>query len=259
MIDIHSHILPGIDDGPETMEKSVELAILYELAGFKSVIATPHWISGTRWMPSPKIIFDKIDELNQILKKNNINVAIHQGMEIALDSEIINQLNKNNLLTLAGQSYILIEAPFQRMPLGWESIFFNIISKGHTVVLAHPERCSHLSTNPELADQIIEAGIYMQANYDSFLGYFGKTVKETAFHLAEKGYIHCLATDSHDVVRRHPKNVRYALDAVENRIGRENTELISRKNPQRVLTGLPLKKPVAFINKKQRKKKWLWF
>jgi tyrosine-protein phosphatase YwqE len=99
----------------------------------------------------------------------------------------------------------------------------------------------------------------MQTNYDSFFGYYGKTVKEMAFYLAEKGYIHCLATDSHDTLHRHPKSVRNALDAIENHIGRENTELISKKNPQRVLTDLPLERPVAVINKKQRKKKWLWF
>ncbi len=235
MIDIHCHILPGIDDGPKTINESLQLAHIFEQAGYTHVVATPHAVPGTTWMPGLDEIRDRLDELNPAIAKAGIKLKVLPGMEIALDPNIADLLDHGKVQTLAGTSYGLIEPPFQRLPLGWEQAFFSILSKGFMVLLAHPERCAQLIARPHLCDQLIECGVYFQVNWDSFLGHHGRATEKMAIYLATKGYIHCLATDSHDANNRNARQVRRATDKIEHLIGRRNLNIISRKNPNRVL------------------------
>ena len=234
-IDLHCHILPGIDDGPKTINESLEMARIFEQAGYTHVVATPHAVPGTTWMPAPEKIRDRLDELNQAIAKVGIKLKVLPGMEIALDPNIADLLDQGKVQTLAGTSYILIEPPFQRFPLGWEEVFFAVLSKGYMVLLAHPERCAQLIAKPHLCDQLIESGVYFQVNWDSFLGNHGRATEKMAFYLATKGYIHCLATDSHDSNNRNARQVLQATEKIEHLIGRRNLHIISRENPNRVL------------------------
>jgi protein-tyrosine phosphatase len=235
MIDLHCHILPGIDDGPKTIKESLEIARIFEQAGYSHVVATPHAVPGTTWMPAPEKIRDRLDELNQAIAKAGIRLKVLPGMEIALDPNIADLLDHGKVQTLAGTSYILIEPPFQRFPLGWEQAFFAVLSKGFMVLLAHPERCAQLIAKPHLCDQLIESGVYFQANWDSFLGHHGRTTEKMAVYLATKGYIHCLATDSHDAAHRNANQMPRAAAKIEKIIGLRNLQLISKNNPNRVL------------------------
>ena len=235
MIDLHCHILPGIDDGPETLKESLEMARIFEQAGYTYVVATPHAVPGTTWMPEPEEIQDRLGELNQAIAKAGLKLKVLTGMEIALDPNIVDLLDQGKVQPLAGTSYVLIEPPFQRLPLGWEQSLFALLSKGFMVLLAHPERCAQLATKPHLCDQLMESGVYFQVNWDSFLGHHGRTTQKMAVYLAAKGHIHCLATDSHDAKNRNARQVRRAAEKIEQIIGRRNLHLISRKNPTRVL------------------------
>jgi protein-tyrosine phosphatase len=156
-------------------------------------------------------------------------------MEIALDPQISALIANSRVQTLAGTSYVLIEPPFQRLPLGWEHVIFDVLSKGFAVLLAHPERCAQLTAKPHLCDQLIESGVYFQVNWDSFLGHHGRTTQKMALYLATKGFIHCLATDSHDAKSRNARQVQRAAETIEELIGPRNLQLISRENPTRVL------------------------
>ena len=173
--------------------------------------------------------------LNKAIAKAGIKLKVLPGMEIALDPNIADLLDHGKVQALAGTSYVLIEPPFQRLPLGWEQAFFSVISKGFMVLLAHPERCAQLVGKPHLCDQLIESGVYFQVNWDSFLGHHGRTAEKMAIYLATKGYIHCLATDSHDANNRNARKVRRATEKIEHLIGRRNLHIISRENPTRVL------------------------
>jgi protein-tyrosine phosphatase len=259
MIDLHSHILPSIDDGPITLKSSLELAVLYQKAGFSRVVATPHWIPGTTWTPSTEEIQQQVTLFNESLISKKINIHILPGMEIALDLNIAELLLNKHLLTLAGSRYVLIESPFQRLPLGWDQMFFAIMAKGYRIVLAHPERCFQLFTSPELYDDIIEKGIFFQVNYDSFLGNYGSKVSETAFYLLKKGYIHLLSTDSHDPLQRHPGNVAKAVKVLKELIDADSIEMLTRINPERVINNTMLEKidSVNFLPEKRRR--WWWF
>jgi protein-tyrosine phosphatase len=261
MIDLHCHILPGIDDGPKTLDESLEMARIFEQAGYSHVVATPHAVPGTTWMPKPEEIRGKLSELNQAIIKEGIKLKVLMGMEIALDPNIADLLDRGHVKPLAGTSYVLIEPPFQRLPLGWDQAVFNVLSHGFGVLLAHPERCAQLTSEPQLCDQLIESSVYFQVNWDSFLGHHGRTTQKMAIHLATKGFIHCLATDSHDARSRNAIQVRRTAESIEELIGPQNLHLISKANPVRVLRNEALismqKSENVAITPKKRK--WMFW
>ena len=240
MIDLHCHILPDIDDGPKSIDQSLEMARGFEEAGYEQVVATPHAVPGTHWMPSPATIRERVAELNQALRDEGIQLTILPGMEIALDPQIPDLLEDGRIQSLADTSYLLIEPPFQRLPLGWEQVFFELTSKGYTPLLAHPERCEQLADKPELLDDLFSMGTYLQVNWGSFLGHHGRKATKTAVYLASRGYIHCLATDSHRPDKQHAGIFRHAPAEVEELAGSQNLGLLARENPLRVLRGEPL-------------------
>ncbi|MCF8111919.1 MAG: hypothetical protein K9J85_10575 [Desulfobacteraceae bacterium] len=259
MIDLHSHILPGIDDGAATLEQSVEMGELYAGAGFSRVVATPHFVPGTAWMPGKDIVEWGVEELNEVFEQKGIGVKVFAGMEIAMDGAIAGLFEQGRLCGLAGTSYVMVEAPFQQMPVGWEQVFTELSAKGCRVILAHPERCAQFKQYPVLFDDIISLGVYVQANYDSFLGGYGRPVEETALWLLEKGYVHCLATDSHDTVYRHPGRVKKALEVIGKTVGKEAAEIMARINPERVLADRNLKVPGPGSQGAGKKKWWKFF
>jgi len=235
VIDLHNHILFKIDDGPDTLSDSIEMASLLSTCGYSHVVATPHTVPGATWIPSTDSIKD------QITKAAGRDLKILPGMEISFDPQLLNLLNGKKLFTLGGKfsSCLLIEAPFHRFPLGWEQLVFEIISKNFMILLAHPERCAQLVQNPQIIDHLINAGVYIQVNWGSFLGEYGRSAKKTARHLAEKGQIHCLATDAHN-----PRDCQFALlrdaaDKVQQLVGSKNLVRIARENPLRILKGKP--------------------
>jgi protein-tyrosine phosphatase len=103
------------------------------------------------------------------------------------------------------------------------------------VLLAHPERCAQLAAKPQLCDKLIESGVYFQVNWDSFLGHHGRTTQKMAIYLAARGYIHCLATDSHDSISRNAIQVQRTAETIEELMGPRDLQIISRENPIRVM------------------------
>jgi protein-tyrosine phosphatase len=261
MIDLHCHILPGVDDGPQNLDESLEMSRIFIKAGYRQVVATPHQVPGTTWMPSTEEIRNQLTELNQAIKIEGIELDVLPGMEISFDPLIPDLLEKGQLLTLGKTSCVLIETPFQQLPLGWEQVVFAILAKGYYILLAHPERCVQLAASPQLVDRLIESGVYLQVNWDSFLGYHGQAALRLAHHLADSGYIHCLATDSHNPQERHAAHVRLAAAKIEKVIGRENLQRIASENPLRILRNthpLPMMKPNLKTQMKKKSKWWFW-
>ena len=130
-------------------------------------------------------------------------LIVAPGMEVALDTGILTLIDQNCLLPLGHSKYVLIEVPFQRLPLGWNQILFALQLRGFQILLAQPERCDHLMKKRAFFDDMIYSGVYLQVEWGSFLGHHGPEVKSQAEYLAQKGYVHCLATDSHNAWSRH--------------------------------------------------------
>jgi len=261
MIDLHCHILPDVDDGPKNLGESLEMVRIFKEAEYTMVVATPHQVPGTTWMLSLEEIRTKLAELNHAIKNENIELDVLSGMEIAFDPLIPDLLEKDKLLALGKTSYVLIETPFQQLPLGWEQVVFSILSKGYFILMAHPERCAQLAAGPQLVGRLIEAGVYLQVNWDSFLGYHGRAALRMAHYLAENGYIHCLATDSHNPQARHAAHVKHAVAKIQKLIGPENLQRIASENPQRILRNthpLPMMKPYPKTTVKKESKWRFW-
>jgi protein-tyrosine phosphatase len=261
LIDIHSHLLPGLDDGPKEVEESLAMGRSYAAMGFCAVVATPHCIPGTRWMPEISLIHARARMVSTALEAEGVALKIYTGMEIALDPLVPILLRQKRLLTLANGPYLLIESPFQQFPLGWEGLLADIRGLGYKVLLAHPERCASLARKPALVDEIKNTGIYVQVNLDSLAGVNGRQAQQAALLFAEKGCLHCLATDSHDSRRRCPDMVSRTAEAVGAFVSREELQLLLKENPERVLRGqemdaVLLKRTAGTARAGRR---WFWF
>ena len=260
MIDLHCHILHAIDDGAETAAESMQMARTYAQSGYRTVAATPHMVPGTLWMPSIDRIRTRVAALNQTIKENGLGLEIVTGMEIALDPQIPDLLDDHRLLPLGHSSCLLIEPSFQQLPPGWEQVIFSILAKGYSILLAHPERCLQLAASPDLIERLIGSGVYLQVNWGSFLGQYGRAAARKARLMAGSGQIHCLATDSHHPGWHDPAGMQAATAKLRALIGHENLQRITTDNPLRVLNGEVLQPmTVSGAMSEGGKKRWWRF
>jgi protein-tyrosine phosphatase len=261
MIDLHSHILPGLDDGAATAEESLALAGRYVSAGFTVVVATPHCVPGTHWMPSPETVEGAVADLNRRLGAAGTPLKVLAGMEVALDPSIVDLIDAQRLLTLGGSNYLLVEPPFQRLPIGWKQILFDIQARNLQVLMAHPERCAQMMGEQELFEVLLENGIYTQFNWTSLAGTGGAQTRKAARHLLRRGFVHCLGTDSHDARNRHAGIVRDTAAALRSDVGDDMLRTLTVENPKRILAGRPLARParVAGAPAAGRKRWWRWW
>ena len=259
MIDLHCHLLPSLDDGPETLAESMELARALSRQGYRKIVATPHMVPGTVWMPDVGEVHRKIAELKEALQDVAPALEVLPGMEIALDPLIPELLGQGRILSLGASSCLLIEPPFQQLPSGWEKVIFDLQAKGYSILLAHPERCEQFYVNPRIIEQVIRAGVYLQVNWGSFLGVYGKRAARTARHLAAKGWIHCLASDSHRLSGPIPRGLQTSMADLVKRIGERNLHKLTWENPLRLLRGEPLSDLEMPLTMEAKPKPWWRF
>lgn len=225
MIDIHCHLLPNIDDGPSSWEESLELARLYDGEGIQTAIATPHWIKGSHWEPDPNQVIEMVGILNEKTKAENIPLKILPGMEVGMTDNLIELLNDDSVLTLGGGSHILLESPFTSLPYKIEELISRLKKIGITTILAHPERCQEVQSNPKRLEVMVESGALIQITSSSLIGHFGMKPKNCAIWLATRGLIHLIASDAHSPTTRPPL-IREPLSILEEIIGAEATRII---------------------------------
>ena len=258
MIDLHCHILHAIDDGPRLVKESIQMAQALVKSGYRIVAATPHMVPGSLWMPSVEKITTQITRLNQAMQIAGLKLEIVPGMEIALDPQIPDLLDSSSLLPLGSSTCLLIEPTFQQLPPGWQNILFSILAKGHRILLAHPERCAHLAARPDLVEELITAGMYLQVNWGSFLGYYGQAAKRAANVLAWNGWIHCIATDSHHPQSPHFGQLEMAARKLGAIIGKDNLRLLTVENPMNILRDRTIRSMTVTGRMMNKKKKHWW-
>jgi protein-tyrosine phosphatase len=202
VIDLHCHVLPGIDDGPETIEGSVVLARAAAAAGIETLVATPHVAS--QYPNDAATIARLVAEVSSRLEHDGIPVRILPGAEIAVTH--LPKLNSAQLSTLGlgGGPWLLVEPPFSAVAPGLEGILLDLLERGHRLVLAHPERCAALQRDHGVLHSLAEAGVLMSITAGSLAGRFGGEVRRHAMALVREGLIHNVTSDAHDVRRRAP-------------------------------------------------------
>jgi protein-tyrosine phosphatase len=202
MIDLHSHVLPGIDDGPETIEDSVELARAAVATGTRVLVATPH-VSWT-YPNDADTIAELVDRLNARLDAEGIELEIVAGAEIAMTRLLDMRAEDLSRLNLGSGPFLLVEPPFAPAVTGLDALIFDLQRQGHKILIAHPERCPAFHREPEMLREFVHEGILTSITAGSLIGRFGGEVRRFALTMAREGLIHNVTSDTHDTVNRPP-------------------------------------------------------
>ena len=233
MIDLHSHIIPGVDDGSRSVEETFNMINEAKNAGFSNIILTSHFMTHS-YEPSKEEILIWKEKLQEILNTKNIDINLYSGMEVYISSQMRELINENKLLTLNGSRYLLMELPLRAPVNYWEHTLYLLQSLKITPIIAHPERYGYVQDNPELVQEYIDNGALIQCNYGSILELYGKRAKQTLKMLLKKHQVHFLGSDCHrqeSIYTKIPK----AVQKIKKIIGEDEFLEISTKNPSKVL------------------------
>lgn len=211
-IDIHSHLLPGIDDGAKTIKKTEKLAKAFQEIGIAQFITTPH-INHYVWNNSEEDILNNHKETSVLLKEQNINIPFTAAAEYYIDDWFADHLKTKKLLTLK-DNYILVEISYLSAPLNLYKIIFEIQLAGYIPVLAHPERYLYYHKNLNEYDKLKKAGCLFQLNLLAAVGYYGGKISQTAAYLLKKGMYDFSGTDVHHGSHLKSLNEKIKIDAV---------------------------------------------
>lgn len=202
VVDIHSHLLPNLDDGVESFEQAEEIITYFVALGYTKLITTPHVMSDAYRNTSAGILL-RLDELNAYLFSKNITIPIEAAAEYYLDEELMNKLNNDDPLLTFGNKLLLFETNFLSEPLMLKEFIFLANTKGYQPVLAHPERYIYLQNNFEKAQDFLDRGVYFQININSITGHYSKAIQHTVLKLIDKGMVHLLGSDCHHLQHAH--------------------------------------------------------
>jgi len=197
MIDIHNHLLYGVDDGSKSIEESINVLKDLESVGYTDIILTPHYIRDSKYSNKAKDNFKRLKELQKSLKENNININLYLGNEVYYTNRFLELLNNNEICTLNNSKYILFEFPLNNRVSHTREVLFELISKGYVPVLAHPERYAFLKKHPDEVLKYIELGVLLQGNYKSFYGGYGRGAKKVFRKYLKNGWYTFLGSDMH--------------------------------------------------------------
>ena len=195
-VDIHSHLIPGIDDGSQSMDESIVLLKKLEILGYKKVITTPH-IMTDAYRNTPQIVRTGLTALQKEAKEQGITLEIEAAAEYYLDEGFSAHLHGENVLSIANK-YILFETSYVSKPMQMEEMIFEISSMGYTPLLAHPERYRYVQNMQEEYGRWKSLGVEFQINLNSLVGHYGKSAKQKAAFLSEAGMIDFLGSDTHN-------------------------------------------------------------
>jgi protein-tyrosine phosphatase len=203
VIDLHCHILPGLDDGPTTMDASVAMARLAAADGTHTLVATPH-VREDYYFELHEIA-DRAQALNARLIREGVKLEVEVGAEVAMSRlPMLNQASLDSLCIGSEGRSMLVESPYQPATDTLEHTLFNLQLAGFYPVLAHPERSPSFMSHPERLAALVERGILCSVTAGSMAGRFGRTVQRFTRLLFERGLVHDVASDAHDVRRRAP-------------------------------------------------------
>lgn len=237
MIDLHCHLLPGIDDGPATLEDSLALARAAAAAGTRAIVATPH--IDHRWGVEPREVAGRVDEMRRALGEAGIELDVHAGGEIALTRLADLDPEQLDAVRLGGGPYMLLECPHQPTAgSDFHTFVHRMRDRGESVLLAHPERSPAFRRNVDSLAGLVERGVLTSITASSLLGTFGGSVREFSLRLLTDGLVHNVASDSHDATHRGP-DLMEGLHAADSRLDGvlDQADWLTRAVPEAILAG----------------------
>lgn len=194
--DMHSHLLPGLDDGVQSFEEAAQVIEKMKELGFSKLITTPHIMSDA-YRNTPEGIAAKCDALNLYLKQHNLSIEVHAAAEYYLDENLTDKLAAKERLLTFGKRYLLFELNFMVEPLNLNDFIFSLVTSGYKPVLAHPERYLFYQQQPRKLEDLLSRGVLMQLNLTSLTGYYSKAAADLARLMIEEKWVHFAGSDCH--------------------------------------------------------------
>jgi protein-tyrosine phosphatase len=236
VIDLHCHVLPGVDDGPETLDDTLDLCRAAVAAGTRTVVATPH-VSWDWPGVTSHVVREGVERVKAALREHSIDLEVLPGAEVAMtragdlpDDELV-------ALRLGGGPYLLVECPYSPASAGFESILAALAERGHRILLAHPERCPAFHRDPALLSSFVDAGMLTSLTAGAFAGRFGRDVERFARKLVADELVHDIASDGHGAGMGRPPSIGPELaDAGFGERAQWHAEAV----PRAILDGTPL-------------------
>ncbi len=193
--DMHSHLIPGIDDGVKTLDESISLIKKLQQFGYKKIITTPH-IMADFYKNTPEIILGGLQKVKNRLKEENIDIEIFAAAEYYIDEDFENKLDNHQLLTF-GKNYVLVELSYVYPPSNVQQVIMNLVMSGYTPILAHPERYPYWSDKFEEFQKLKDSGVLFQLNINSLTGHYSVLAQKMAHKMIDMNVFEFVATDAH--------------------------------------------------------------
>jgi tyrosine-protein phosphatase YwqE len=199
-VDIHSHLLPGLDDGVKSIEESVYILKIFQKLGYKKIITTPHVMSDH--YPNSKIdILTKLKSVVEAIRQNDIDIKLEAAAEYYLDEAFIEKITSREELLTFGENFLLFETSFFNKPAFMEEAIFNMNAQGYQPVLAHPERYAYLLNDLSLLQKLKSMNLLLQMNMLSLSGYYSREVRQFGKKLLRSNLIDFIGSDCHNALQ----------------------------------------------------------
>jgi protein-tyrosine phosphatase len=236
MIDLHNHILPGIDDGAPDLAVALEMARCAAGDGVETIACTPHYLPGLFLNKGPEVL-PAIAALQAETDARGIALRFVSGADVHLHPELVARLRDGNALVLAGSRYFLLEPPHHVAPPRLEEAVFEICVAGYVPIITHPERLTWIEDHYDAFTRLHDAGVWMQLTAGALTGSFGRRARYWSERFLDEGRAEIIATDAHDMDRRKPV-MSAARDMAAARLGAQEAALLTSGRPQAVLNDI---------------------
>ena len=257
MIDIHHHLLWGMDDGSSSVENSVAMARIAAEDGITHIVCSPH--ANSTYVYEPRVVAEKIGELQCFLDREAIPVKLGKGCDFHMSYENIQEAKIDPAkFSINGMGYILVEIPDYGISRGLTEIFYQLQIAGLTPILTHPERNPTLQADvPRMMDWL-RGGVLVQVTAGSVVGRMGRHAERMAHDLLANRWVHFLATDAHNTTSRPPK-MKDAFELVAKKYGPDYAHLLCVSNPLAAFMGKPLQPQLEPLNLYEDPEKKSWW
>ncbi|MGH2515423.1 MAG: tyrosine-protein phosphatase [Ktedonobacterales bacterium] len=241
MFDIHTHILPAVDDGPRTLEEALQTVAALAQEGITDIVATPHFNDRYPHVSAAEVQ-ERVTALQRVTRQAGIAARLWAGHEVHLDAGVEEALSKGIAATINDGPYVLLELPSSDFPVFLEGLIGRLRMKGFIPVIAHAERYRPTRRDPEVLAPLVEAGALLQVTASSLVGLFGAQVQQTAETLLRRNLAHVFASDVHAITDR-PPHWASGLRRAEALIGRKRVWEMTVEVPEAIVRGAPVAVP----------------
>lgn len=254
LVDIHCHILPGADDGARDWQTSIKLAREAVADGVTHAVCTPHMLNG-KYINHKKDVIRLTENFQDMLDDAKIPLTVFPGQEVRISGDLPKALDDDDILFLDedGQ-YMLLEFPSDDVPAYTRDMVFELMQRGITPIVVHPERNKKILEEPTILQELIEQGCLVQITASSYMGIFGKKIEEMSRKFIEAGQCACFASDAHDLPKRQYEYSE-ALEKLSNEFGSERAQEF-RDNAQAIVNGDDVQ--LDWRPLKEKRKFWLF-